>query len=393
MADIFISYSRKDKEVVDRLIDQLSKAGYPLWVDTEDVRGGELWQQAIVKALEACPAFILILSPHSVVSDHVRRELDLAIENKKPVLPVLIKPTELTAALKYQLAGVQYIDLGRDFQAGLQDLQRSLEASGIQPQAAVSPSQGVQPPGKWRFWRRYRYWLAGSLIVAMLVVILYASGIIPAGPAVQPTDTSVSTTTYTPTHAYTPTGTPSLTNTLAPPPTFTFTPTPTSTWLYQTGLITYLQYDKNGISLYALRQTGESICLVEGYADMWILAVSPDHQYLAVAATIAGKLQFSATYPRFVESDAVSAAGEKAPVSLLIVPVDGTGAKETYPNATRINATFTPAGLLLVAVLSGYEVTYFNGPADGSQLEKLAVSTSQFPTPTPVPTATETATP
>jgi hypothetical protein len=133
--------------------------------------------------------------------------------------------------------------------------------------------------------------------------------------------------------------------------------------------------------------------LVEGYADIMILAVSPNHDYLALAVTQAGKLGYSSTYPRFVESDAESLEGKNSPVSLLVVPVDRPNATLAYSDATRINAIFPSAEKLLVTVLEGTEVIYFIGPADGSQLQKLAISSNRFITPTPVPTVTVTVTP
>jgi hypothetical protein len=143
MDNIFISYSRSDKEIVDRLISQLEEAGLPLWVDRKDIGGGHLRHEEIVQAIQTCSAFILVLSPSSVVSDNVRRELDLAVENEVPILPVMLKPTELTNAMKYQLTGLQYIYLFDEYQVGVRSLMRSLDDIGrlsMQKRSPVTPS-------------------------------------------------------------------------------------------------------------------------------------------------------------------------------------------------------------------------------------------------------------
>jgi TIR domain-containing protein len=50
--EIFISYSRKDKEVVRRLHEALSLRDREAWVDWEDIRPTEEWMQAIRRAIE-----------------------------------------------------------------------------------------------------------------------------------------------------------------------------------------------------------------------------------------------------------------------------------------------------------------------------------------------------
>ncbi len=40
MSGIFISYSRLDREFVDRLIEALEQRGFDIWVDRKDIGGG-----------------------------------------------------------------------------------------------------------------------------------------------------------------------------------------------------------------------------------------------------------------------------------------------------------------------------------------------------------------
>lgn len=47
MSQIFISYSRSDKSIVDEFINQLESAGHPVWVDREGIRGGEQWRRSV----------------------------------------------------------------------------------------------------------------------------------------------------------------------------------------------------------------------------------------------------------------------------------------------------------------------------------------------------------
>ena len=50
--EVFISYSRKDKEFVRRLHEALSRRDREAWVDWEDIRATEEFMQAIYGAIE-----------------------------------------------------------------------------------------------------------------------------------------------------------------------------------------------------------------------------------------------------------------------------------------------------------------------------------------------------
>jgi hypothetical protein len=140
MGHIFISYSRKDTPVVNRLISELTKAGHHVWVDRADIKGGEQWRRQIVAAIESSDVFLLILSPHSGGSDNVRKELDLAEGAKRRVFPVIVKPTAIPEQMKYQLAGLQWFELASDFEAGLSELLKAVEGlSRLEPEEPALP--------------------------------------------------------------------------------------------------------------------------------------------------------------------------------------------------------------------------------------------------------------
>src|SRR5215470_6292535 len=75
MAHLFISYSRRDSEFVDRLIVALECYGFQTWEDLKALAGGDIWKAAISKAVRECDAFLIILSPESVSSENVSKEL------------------------------------------------------------------------------------------------------------------------------------------------------------------------------------------------------------------------------------------------------------------------------------------------------------------------------
>ena len=68
MTELFISYSRKDKDFVHRLHDALIAAKREVWVDWEDIPLASDWRAEIFAGIEAADAFAFIISPDSVIS-------------------------------------------------------------------------------------------------------------------------------------------------------------------------------------------------------------------------------------------------------------------------------------------------------------------------------------
>ncbi len=107
MADIFISYSRQDSEQANLLTELLTSAGLSVWIDRSGIEAATSWSEEIVDALDSCKAFIVMLSPASVASHNVVKEVSLASEKRKKILPLDLEPVELPKNMQYALAGIQ----------------------------------------------------------------------------------------------------------------------------------------------------------------------------------------------------------------------------------------------------------------------------------------------
>ena len=95
MADIFISYSSKDRDQALQLIELLSSAGLSVWIDQSGIDIATSWSKEIVQAIDACKAFIVLLSPNSILSKNVVREVALAFEKNKKILLLDLEPVVL----------------------------------------------------------------------------------------------------------------------------------------------------------------------------------------------------------------------------------------------------------------------------------------------------------
>src|SRR5262245_56241671 len=128
MGKIFISYSRRDVEMVDRIVGKMENTGMSIWIDREAIKAGNLWRTQIVEAIDTCDAFVLILSSSSAASDNVRKEIDLAQDSGRKIFIVKLDEVKIPAKIRYQLAGLQPVDFHMlGFDAGVNRLIESLK--------------------------------------------------------------------------------------------------------------------------------------------------------------------------------------------------------------------------------------------------------------------------
>lgn len=94
MSHIFISYAEEDGTVARAVAQGIEAAGYVVWYYERDgVIPGLSYMEQIVQAIEESRAFILILSRHSLDSEHINAEVVCAFEKKKPFIPVRLGVT------------------------------------------------------------------------------------------------------------------------------------------------------------------------------------------------------------------------------------------------------------------------------------------------------------
>jgi adenylate cyclase len=126
MPDIFISYSRKDSAQAEQLAELLSSAGISVWIDKAGIDLATSWSGEIVDAITNCKAFLILLSPNSIASENVIKEVALAGSRKKKILPLDLEPVELPRDLEYHLAGIQRAPV-----ANIDAIIRALEKLGV----------------------------------------------------------------------------------------------------------------------------------------------------------------------------------------------------------------------------------------------------------------------
>lgn len=98
---VFVSHSSKDKVFVRKLVDQLRAVeGLDVWFDEQSIGIGDSIPSEITSALKDAAYVIAVLSPNSIKSTWVQRELDATLMSEDSlILPVLIDDCEIPSLL------------------------------------------------------------------------------------------------------------------------------------------------------------------------------------------------------------------------------------------------------------------------------------------------------
>lgn len=110
MPHVFISYSRRDVDFANRLVDDLEAVGLSVWFDQKSIEPGANWAAAIEQGLSEAIAVIVIISPDSMTSDNVRNEVNFARDDDQRIIPVLYR----FAQVFLNLETLNWVDLSSD---------------------------------------------------------------------------------------------------------------------------------------------------------------------------------------------------------------------------------------------------------------------------------------
>jgi hypothetical protein len=134
MAQIFISYARKDAKFVLQLAQDFRRRGVDPWVDQLDLALGEgRWDDQIEIALKTCPYLLVVLSPASASSQNVKDEINFALDEGKTIIPIVYQDCEVP----FRIRRFHHIDFRNDYDETLSKLLRVLR---VPPSGVVGAS-------------------------------------------------------------------------------------------------------------------------------------------------------------------------------------------------------------------------------------------------------------
>ncbi len=125
MSHIFVSYSSQNRDAVQKIVNQLLRWQFNVWIDTEGLQAGERWLPQLISAIHASKILLLIVSSESATSDWVQREYEEALAKKIPVIPYIISPRDQNDLARFPAAS-QIHSIFADTNDALEKLRQQL---------------------------------------------------------------------------------------------------------------------------------------------------------------------------------------------------------------------------------------------------------------------------
>lgn len=152
MKNVFVSYSSKNKVLAERLARDLNEAGLNVWIDFRRIHGGEAWREKIFEGIAWADALALILTPDSVNSEWVRREILMGRSQHKRIIPLMMVDC-FDLLPQYEetrwLPDIQILNFQASYEQGFPHLLRALAVSDeladkVDPAQIENPFKGLE---------------------------------------------------------------------------------------------------------------------------------------------------------------------------------------------------------------------------------------------------------
>jgi hypothetical protein len=108
-----------------------------VWFD-QDLSGGQVWWNQILKTVRDCDVFVFVLNPESLNSTACKREYCYAVDLGKTILPVLVAEGVSTNLLPTALSKIQFVDYRKQDRTAALCLARAL--------TTIPPSEPLPKP-------------------------------------------------------------------------------------------------------------------------------------------------------------------------------------------------------------------------------------------------------
>lgn len=135
--NVFISYSRHDyidehgQEIpgnsVSMILEALDKNKITYWIDKEGIYSGDEFKGVLATAIEQADVFVFISSESSNKSTWTAKEINVAVYEKKVIIPVRIDDAKYNSSVKFDLVGLDFINFQSNPTLALQELVKSVK--------------------------------------------------------------------------------------------------------------------------------------------------------------------------------------------------------------------------------------------------------------------------
>ncbi len=146
MKEVFISYKAEEFDEANWVKSTLENNGISCWMAPASIPGGSSYAVEIPNAIRQAKIFVLILSSKSQSSQWVSKEVDLAINEGKIVLPFMLENCTLKDDFNFYLTNVQRYTAYENKAAAIEKMLNEIKA--IIGAAEIPHEEDATPPVK-----------------------------------------------------------------------------------------------------------------------------------------------------------------------------------------------------------------------------------------------------
>src|SRR5580704_3407719 len=134
---LFVSHVSEDRDAAMAIVDELERRGIKCWIAPRNVHPGTRFDDEISDAIDACRALLLIFSDQCNESEYILREIHVAGQSQKVIIPFRIENAHPRRGLRVRLSDLHWIDGFVSRERAIDDLVRHL----LSPAAPTRPAE------------------------------------------------------------------------------------------------------------------------------------------------------------------------------------------------------------------------------------------------------------
>jgi|SRR5208283_4803095 len=108
--DVFISYPSARNEIATATCAALEKNGITCWMAPRDILPGMTYADALIQAIDSSKVVVLVYSSETNASPHILREVERAVHNNIPIIPVRVDNSDPSNAMLYYISTPHWLD-------------------------------------------------------------------------------------------------------------------------------------------------------------------------------------------------------------------------------------------------------------------------------------------
>ena len=113
--DVFISYSRKDTDIADKICQAFDKDGITYFIDRQGIGGGMEFPAVLAKAIKESTVFLFLASKNSYDSKFTQSEIVYAFNKKlkQDIIPYIIDGSTMPDELEFTFSAINWRRMDR----------------------------------------------------------------------------------------------------------------------------------------------------------------------------------------------------------------------------------------------------------------------------------------